>query len=58
LFTDTDSLTYEIQTKDVFKDFWKNKDKFDNSDYPEDSPYYDKQIRKSLKNSKMKLAGK
>jgi len=32
LFTNTDSLTYEIQTKDIYDDFWKNKDKFDNSD--------------------------
>lgn len=24
LFTDTDSLCYQIQTKDVYKDFWKD----------------------------------
>ena len=41
LFTDTDSLTYEIEAEDVYQDFWKDKDKFDNSDYPENSPYYD-----------------
>ena len=46
LFTDTDSLTYEIQTKDVYKDFWKNKDQFDNSDYPGDSKFYDKSNKK------------
>ena len=40
LFTDTDSLTYEIEAEDVHKDFWHNKDMFDNSDYPESSPYY------------------
>ena len=40
LFTDTDSLTYEIETEDVYKDFWNDKDMFDNSDYPENSPYY------------------
>ena len=40
LFTDTDSLTYEIKAKDVYKDFWNDKDMFDNSDYPESSPYY------------------
>ena len=40
LFTDTDSLTYEIEAKDVYKDFWNDKDMFDNSDYPENSPYY------------------
>ena len=41
LFTDTDSLTYEIQTEAAYKDFWNDKDKFDNSDYPADSPFYD-----------------
>ena len=25
---------------DVYKDFWNDKDMFDNSDYPESSPYY------------------
>ena len=27
-------------------DFWYNKDKFDNSGYPENSPYHDKTNRK------------
>ena len=40
LFTDTDSLTYEIEAEDVYKDFWNDKDMLDNSDYPESSPYY------------------
>ena len=40
LFPDTDSLCVEIETKDVYKDFWNDKDMFDNSDYPENSPYY------------------
>ena len=40
LFTDTDSLTYEIEAEDVYKDFWNDKDMFDNSDYLESSPYY------------------
>ena len=40
LFTDMDSLTYEIEAKDVYKDFWNDKDMFDNSDYTENSPYY------------------
>ena len=42
LFTDTDSLTHEIETEDVYKDFWKGKNRFDNSDYAENSPFYDK----------------
>ena len=40
LFTNTDSLTYEIEAEDVYKGFWNDKDMFDNSDYPESSPYY------------------
>ena len=40
LFTDTYSLTYEIETVDAYKDFWTDKGMFDNSDYPENSPYY------------------
>ena len=46
LFTDTDSLTYEIKAEDVYKDFWNDKDMFNNSDYPESSPYYCKIIGK------------
>ena len=40
LFTDTDSLAYEIEAEDVYKDFWNDKNMFDNSSYPESSPYY------------------
>ena len=39
LFTDTDSLTYEIETEDVYEDLWKSKELFDNSDYPKGSKY-------------------
>ena len=34
LFTNTDSLVYEIKTEDVYEDFYQNKDLFDFSDYP------------------------
>ena len=54
LFTDTDSLTYEIETEDAYKDFWSDKDKFDNSEYPEKSSCLDNQIDKLLESSKMK----
>ena len=40
LFTDTDSLTYEIETPDAYADFFDNKDIFDNSDYNKKSPFY------------------
>ena len=59
LFTDTNSLTYEIEAEDVYKDFWNDKDMFDNSDYPESSLSRKYIIvmstRKSLENSRTKL---
>ena len=39
LFTDTDSLTYEIQTEDVYADFYQDKHLFDNSDYSSESQF-------------------
>ena len=41
LFTDTDSLVYEIKIDDVYKDFYKDKDLFDPSNYPKDSRFKD-----------------
>ena len=39
LFTDTDSLAYEIQTEDFYADIAEDvKFRFDTSDYPEDHP--------------------
>ena len=39
LFSDTDSLMYEIETEDFYKDISGNvKDRFDTSDYPENHP--------------------
>ena len=57
LFTDTDSLTYEIEANDVYRDFWIDKDKFDNSDYPEGSPYFDKTNKKVIGKFKDETAG-
>ena len=41
LFTDTDSLTYEIKSKNVYEEFFKWKDLFDFSNYSKDSKFYD-----------------
>ena len=57
LFTDTDSLTYEIEAEDVYQDFWNDKNKFDNSDYPESSPYFDKTNKKVIGKFKDEAAG-
>ena len=40
LFTDTDSLCYEIKTNDLYKDFEKIKDKLDTSDYDKSHPLF------------------
>ena len=55
LFTDADSLTYEIEAEDVYNGFWNDKDTFDNSDYPDNSPYHCNANRRVIANSKMKL---
>ena len=57
LFTDTDSLTYEFEAEDVYKDFWNDKNKFDNSDYSESSPYFDKTNKKVIGKFKDEAAG-
>ena len=54
LFTDTDSLTYEIEAEDVYKDIWNDKDMFDNSDYPRAHHIIAMPIKKSLENSRTK----
>lgn len=56
-FTHRDSLTYEIQTKDAYKDFWADKDKFDNVDYPKDSPFFDPTNEKVIGKFKDEAAG-
>ena len=57
LFTDTDSLTYEIEAKDVYQDFWNDRDKFDNSDYQEDSKYFYNKNKKVIGKFKDEAAG-
>ena len=57
LFTDTDSLTYEIETKDAYADFWSDKDRFDNSDYNKESPFYNTANKKVIGKFKDEAAG-
>ena len=55
--SDTDSLCYEIESNDVYQDFWNNKNKFDNSDYPENSQFYDKSNKKVIGKFKDEASG-
>ena len=41
LFTDTDSLRYELKTDDVYEDFSSNKEMFDFSNYSTKSKYHE-----------------
>lgn len=48
LFTDTDSLAYEIFTEDVYKDMMTERHLFDFSNYPRDHMLYDATNKKKL----------
>ena len=48
LFTDTDSLTSEIKSKDVYEELFRDKHLFDFSNYPEDSKLFDLANKKLL----------
>ena len=48
LFTDTDSLTYEIKSEDVYEEFFKHKHLFDFSNYPKDSKFFDHANKKVI----------
>ena len=41
LFTDTDSLTYEIKSEDVYQELFKHKQLFDFNNYPKDLKFFD-----------------
>ena len=47
LFKDADSLVYEIETKDVYKDFYGNKNLFDSSDFSRDLKFFNSVNKKS-----------
>ena len=58
LFTDTDSLTYEIKSEDVYEEFFKHKHLFDFSNYPKDSNFFDQADKKVMGKMKDKSEGK
>ena len=48
LFTDTDSLVYEIKTEDVYEDLYKDKNLLDFTDYPLNSKSFDPDNKKVI----------
>ena len=48
LFTDTDSLTNEIKSENVYEEFYKWKDLFHFSNYLKDSKFYDDADKKVI----------
>ena len=57
LFTDTDSLTYEIKSENVYEDFFKWKDLFDFSNYSKDSKFFDGANKKAIGKMKDEYGG-
>ena len=55
LFTDTDSLTYGIKSKNVYEEFYKWKDLFDFSNYSKDSKFFNETNKKVIGKMKMNL---
>ena len=57
LFTDTDSLTYEIKSENVYEEFIKWKDLFDFSNYSKDSKFFDETNKKVIGKMKDEFVG-
>ena len=58
LFTDTDSLCYEIKCKDFYQDMWDSKELYDLSNFAKDSCFYDDGNKKVLGKFKDECDGK
>lgn len=57
LFTDTDSLCYEIFTGDIYEDMKQFHQYFDTSNYPKDNPLFSVKFKKVPGKMKDELAG-
>ena len=58
MFTDTDSLTHEIKSEDVYEEFFKHKHLFDFSNDPKDSKLFDPTNKKVIGKIKDESEGK
>ena len=57
LFTDTDSLTYETKSENVYEEFFKWKNLFDFSNYSKDSEFFDSTNKKVVGKMKNEFGG-
>ena len=57
-FTDTDSLTYERKSEDVYEEFFKHKHLFNFSNYPKDSNFFDQTNKNIIDKIKYVSEGK
>ena len=57
LFTDTDSLIYEIKSENNYEDFYKQKDLFDYINYSKDSKFFDESNNKVIGKIKYEFGG-
>ena len=57
LFTDTDSLAYEIKSENVYEEFYKWKDLFDFSNCSKDSRFYNESNKKVIGKMKDEYSG-
>ena len=56
LFTDADSLCYEIETEDIYRELWMDKELFDDSDYRKDSQFFNITNKKVIEKFKDEAA--
>ena len=57
LLTDTDSLTYEIKSENVYEEIFKWKDLFNFSNYSKDSKFFDETNQKVIGKIKDEFGG-
>ena len=57
LFTDTDSLTYQVMTEDLYQDMKEDQDLYDTSNYPKDHFLFSNQNKKVIGKFKDETGG-
>lgn len=57
LFTDTDSLSYQVLTPDLYTDVLQEQDLFDTSNYPKEHPLFSRKNNKVIGKFKDEMGG-